>query len=913
MYQKQFNPAVPLTTINPGIGTGTNNSVSCTNAVVYNSPNTSSIPVYTPGSFELNYSLSHLEDECPTVGGSCGLGCEDVFYSMSNELPLGIKKRAPKEQERLILSNLGYHVTNTFGTTLGLNLTTSSTYTTTTTTSPALGLGTQVVGYCDGFISGAYSNSVAPGATISIPVSTILANDYNATGVVCPEIINQTGSTIAIVGNNLVLNASPTAIPNSIILVRYIPTRTVGSSTFYGNITYIYVNVEGNCQPSACNMISDPGFENIFPGIPCTITAGGNGAYYLPCWRTVMITNSSSFNITLLSTNSACNLAPAILPQSLGLTNIMPPVPSIINPNQNILKFNILNPNNIYNCAISTKLATPLVNGSYYTFKIKMLNATNFTYTTPPTTFFNVGGSNGQLIQSYPTSFFSNANVLHIDNSLENIIVTPTSISASWQSTTINFQYLGTASIDHLILGFTSLGLANLISTIFIDDVELTLNPNFTFTPPAIPSNSCNAIITNLSQYLNIVPTSGLTFAGPNNSVYLNGTQWEFNSALAGNGNAIVTASYVQPNGCVVTASANIMVSNLTVITPSATSTAICVGSSTTLSASGASTYTWQPTVPTSGVVSPTTTTTYTVTGTSATGCTATATITINVLTTSPTLTIASLPLTSIICLGQTATLTASGAGTGGAYVWSGGIANAVAFSPTVTTTYTVTGTNAAGCTATATKTITVLSSTNYGACASASTTVLPTILTGTNLPSGNKFKITANTFITGNVSITAKDIAILGNYSITVNAGAQLLLSGSHLHGCTAMWKGIVVLPGGKLYVQNNSLIEDALLAIDVTHANTNSQLVLSQAIFNKNLTSVSFNNYKTTQANYPFSITNCVFTSRDRRSPSQHPHEPLHHAQPASCTFAGATNRALCHHSHQACASRQCERVAC
>ncbi|QLH46111.1 MAG: hypothetical protein HWD58_11030 [Bacteroidota bacterium] len=69
-------------------------------------------------------------------------------------------------------------------------------------------------------------------------------------------------------------------------------------------------------------------------------------------------------------------------------------------------------------------------------------------------------------------------------------------------------------------------------------------------------------------------------------------------------------------------------------VSTSATSTTICSGSSTTLSATGASTYTWQPggLTGSSVVVSPTSTTTYTVTGTNAAGCTNTATrlITVN-------------------------------------------------------------------------------------------------------------------------------------------------------------------------------------------------------------------------------------------------------------------------------------------
>ena len=67
--------------------------------------------------------------------------------------------------------------------------------------------------------------------------------------------------------------------------------------------------------------------------------------------------------------------------------------------------------------------------------------------------------------------------------------------------------------------------------------------------------------------------------------------------------------------------------------------------------------------------------------------------------------TISATATNSVICLGGSTTLNGVGAST---YTWSGGITNGVPFSPTITTTYTVTGTSASGCTTTAVKTITV-------------------------------------------------------------------------------------------------------------------------------------------------------------------------------------------------------------
>jgi hypothetical protein len=54
----------------------------------------------------------------------------------------------------------------------------------------------------------------------------------------------------------------------------------------------------------------------------------------------------------------------------------------------------------------------------------------------------------------------------------------------------------------------------------------------------------------------------------------------------------------------------------------------ICVGQSATVTASGASTYSYSPSIPLSGVISPSTTTTYTVIGTSSVGCSGMTTLT---------------------------------------------------------------------------------------------------------------------------------------------------------------------------------------------------------------------------------------------------------------------------------------------
>ncbi|MFN8318494.1 MAG: PKD-like domain-containing protein [Saprospiraceae bacterium] len=130
----------------------------------------------------------------------------------------------------------------------------------------------------------------------------------------------------------------------------------------------------------------------------------------------------------------------------------------------------------------------------------------------------------------------------------------------------------------------------------------------------------------------------------------------------------------------------------------------ICAGESTTLTASGGTSYLWSTMANTSSItVSPAVNTNYSVVVTDANGCSnsTSATVIVNPL---PIATISASD--ELVCAGDAVTLIASG---GGTYSWST-MANTAAITVNVnaTTTYTVTVTDVEGCSNTASKTITV-------------------------------------------------------------------------------------------------------------------------------------------------------------------------------------------------------------
>ncbi len=148
------------------------------------------------------------------------------------------------------------------------------------------------------------------------------------------------------------------------------------------------------------------------------------------------------------------------------------------------------------------------------------------------------------------------------------------------------------------------------------------------------------------------------------------------------------------------------------VITASSSKT--CLGSSVSLSASGAGTYIWSPatsltqTTGDTTTATPTNTTTYTIIGTSTLSCLDTVTYTINV---NPLPTINVTTSSNTICSGDSMRLIASGAST---YVWGPAVnitsltGDTVYAFPGTTSNYYVTGRDANGCIASDTLTVTI-------------------------------------------------------------------------------------------------------------------------------------------------------------------------------------------------------------
>jgi hypothetical protein len=171
---------------------------------------------------------------------------------------------------------------------------------------------------------------------------------------------------------------------------------------------------------------------------------------------------------------------------------------------------------------------------------------------------------------------------------------------------------------------------------------------------------------------------------------------------------SIYTVTVIGANGCTQQSAVNISVNATPILTVTSVpgSPSICNGTSISLNASGANTYSWSGGIQNGVSFTPTSigTTIYTVTGSNTNGCSSVISfpVTVNAI---PAVTINSSPASGTICAGQQLTLTAVGAST---YSWSGAVTNGVSFTPPNSGVYTVTGTSTAGCKATTTIFVTI-------------------------------------------------------------------------------------------------------------------------------------------------------------------------------------------------------------
>ncbi len=330
------------------------------------------------------------------------------------------------------------------------------------------------------------------------------------------------------------------------------------------------------------------------------------------------------------------------------------------------------------------------------------------------------------------------------------------------------------------------------------DTVSASPITSTVYTVSGTDLNGCSASST-IPVAVNPLPTIISTSSTPilclNSSTTLTVSgastySWSPSTALSATiGNSVIstptsaityTVTGIDVNGCSANSTVSVGVNPLPVVTSA--DAAICFGTSTTLTVTGANTYTWSPntnlssSVGASVIANPTSTIVYSILGTDLNGCTGTtnSTVTVNPL---PVI----IPSTSpTICLNQTAILSVSGATT---YNWSPSTGlnvatgDTVSASPITSTIYTVSGTDLNGCSASSTIPVTVNS--------------LPTIISTTSTPAvclNSSTTLTASGATTYLWSPSTALSASTGNsVASTPTSAITYTVTGIDLNGCSA------------------------------------------------------------------------------------------------------------------------------
>lgn len=334
------------------------------------------------------------------------------------------------------------------------------------------------------------------------------------------------------------------------------------------------------------------------------------------------------------------------------------------------------------------------------------------------------------------------------------------------------------------------------------------------------------------------------------------------------------TVSGTDANGCVASAVASVTVFPKPII--SVPSQTICPGNTATLTATGASTYTWNTTASGATITdNPSSNTSYTVVGTDANGCMGTTTASVTVVNS---LTISAVATNTVICTGSSTTLTASG---GGTYSWSpagtlsASSGSSVTASPVANATYTVIGISGS-CSDTATVTVNVNPLPSVGATAT-STLICPggtVTLTGTGAqtyswsagvtdgvafnPSASQTYTVIGTDINGCTN-TATISVVVNTFSINPVSSATAICAGSP-NAATLTVTGAMSYswsPAGSLSVSTGSIVV-ASPTVTTTYTVVGTALGCSAT----NTVSVLVNNPPTIAANATQSVV-CAGTS--------------------------------------------------
>jgi gliding motility-associated-like protein len=583
-----------------------------------------------------------------------------------------------------------------------------------------------------------WSGGITNGTAFTQVVGTVA---YTVTGTqsgcVATDIVNVTVNSLPIIsagvdqtvcaGTAVTLTATgaPTITWSSAVSNGVAFTPAAGTITYTATGTSLQncvatdqVNVVVNALP----IVNAGVDQTVCAGTSITLTATGATTY---AW-TNGITNGTAFSPTLGSLSYTVTGTNANSCQNTDIVNVT------VNPNP----VPVINGAANYCSGTTSQLTTSAPFTSYAWNTGATAASVNVTTINNPVNVtvqnaFGCSGTSANFTVTQTAITTANSTITVCQGVVTTIHGTPRSVAGTYSQTFLGGSISGCDSISNVTLVVNPLPLVNAgVDQAYCTGINTTLTGSnattyfwsnavqngitftqavgtTTYTLTGTDANGCvNTDNVNVTVYPLPVVSAGSDFAicagatatlvGAGATTYTWTNPVINNTAFSPIATSTYTLTGTNANGCVNTDQIIVTVNALPIVNAGA-DLEICDDATATLTATGATTYTW-----TNGVVNATSfnptpgTLSYTVTGTDANGCIDSdiVQVTVNAL---PVVIATASDIE--ICIGDIETLTGSGAGAGANYSWNNGVINAISFSPGIgSINYTVTGTDVKGC-----------------------------------------------------------------------------------------------------------------------------------------------------------------------------------------------------------------------
>gem|GEM_PF-6109630 len=547
MYNATFNANLSTSILQPNSNNCQTDYSDSINSIRYKGTLTNPQAVFTPNCWESGLSLNCMEDMY--IQNVSQSNQNNAYFVTSNITLSNSLKRSPTPIEAQILADLGYNISQNFGVSANLNVTSYSNLVVTTLP----------IANNDGFNQyGQYSLVSNSTGLVNFQGGDLLSNDIIQSGgsfegleVMGGASIGSFNITSGNTGSSIIF--TPSNSTDGVVVVRYVPVSSTG---IRGNVGYGALLLGGPCNAtSPCGFLQNGNFESSSTGCGDAVD---NYNVTTACWAYLLGTpdlynSNSTFSIPSINTgpaNGSSTCLGYVVPTNLSIPNVgfdgQNPNSAFFGLFGQIAQYGVYpypswamfyGPNCWTSEGLQIQLANPLVGGVQYSIDFYARNLVQ--YSTANTQWpIDNGNSYLQFGFDVASNTISNAQVMVAGVTtppLSATAITPSSLEVTIPSCTIPYAPnttdpnwvpchatftppIGTTYTYFFVYNDINKGLNGIprIDYTMIDDINIYPTPQntYTFNLPATMS-SCGTL-TNMYQYLSSGTPQNGTFSGPN-------------------------------------------------------------------------------------------------------------------------------------------------------------------------------------------------------------------------------------------------------------------------------------------------------------------------------------------------------------------------------------------------------------